>query len=625
MGSPSEVNTLTNTESVHNHNCFAYLIQLKTHIIPSFIEIAPELKRVYQLADEYDPQCSYGNLYSDLISFLDEQIDEIYPTLYSDEIHALDNLIFGIYHNDNHIIEDTAWLINAVNKEATPKTNISKKIEELLENNGSSINRTNPQKAEGVVNRLDNLLSSNFKPQHDTNIPSLKHYSYKLAFEPIEYRFSTQAQRHNGDARISPLFKHWLRITAKRSSASTEINHIYFNNLGLDRSPIDIAGAKEKDLTLELHTLEQNPSLKVAMITLPAAKGLMSSSAYKKIDDRHGYRKVFDELLETALTEEHEDGVADLYISEHINNKLFNNHRKEILRDLLTKSFRKLGFHSETASLTSAQKQAVWFHFIKYELTHFILLTLKPNSYNFSCKDAIDRGAVSSAYYNLIKSFELNIPITKEEFEQAIDSAASNVKGRGMNFHRRIIWNALDVFINANYEEIIKDNKKSWLIFWRDMNCPHSRAAQVLDIRMNQFEHQLTSLPKDQDKLKKAGRDILNSLKMQIDQKVSGQRLLLEIVSRTSELLSNPSLSSIKTYNKRANEFRINHGFLYVIGGLMKFFLGLLLYLPSLGFSEPIITSGLATIQTGFFASDRNKLSNEMMQLSENPTLCPVA
>src|SRR4029078_3445836 len=101
--------------------------------------------------------------------------------------------------------------------------------------------------------------------------------------------------------------------------------------------------------------------------------------------------------------------------------------------------------------------------------------TIKPKSFNFSCKDAIDRGALSSTYYNLIKSFTLNDPISKDEFELSLDAAAANVKGRGMNFHRKIIWNTINEYVNANYIELMKDNRKSWLIYWRDMNCPHSR------------------------------------------------------------------------------------------------------------------------------------------------------
>jgi len=104
--------------------------------------------------------------------------------------------------------------------------------------------------------------------------------------------------------------------------------------------------------------------------------------------------------------------------------------------------------------LSSAQKQAVWLHFIKFELTNYILNKLQPNSYNFSCKDAIDRGTVSSLYYNLHQSFALNQPISRDEFERDLDIAAANVKGRGMNFHRRILWNAIDCYVNADNAKI---------------------------------------------------------------------------------------------------------------------------------------------------------------------------
>lgn len=61
------------------------------------------------------------------------------------------------------------------------------------------------------------LFSKDFKPQYETNLPTIKNYSYKNGLDPIEYRFSTQAQRHNGKTRVSPLFTRWLQINAEKA------------------------------------------------------------------------------------------------------------------------------------------------------------------------------------------------------------------------------------------------------------------------------------------------------------------------------------------------------------------------------------------------------------------------
>lgn len=615
-----------NSEMMHNHNCFAYLLQLKPFVTPIIIQALPYLQIIATLQDVYKKDLAYGDLYRELITYLDNQIDSIYPQLSPQEIPAFDDFIHAIYHNKNGILEHTEWLVNAIGDIKSPKNSINVMIGEQLNTNSPSVNQTNPVKEEGVLTRLDNLFSSNFKPQYGTNIPSLKPYSYKQPSDPIEYRFSTQGQRHEDEVRVSPLFKHWLRIISKRSAPEQKISYIYFNNLGLDRSDYDIAGSKERDLTLELHNLEADPSLKVAVITLPASKGLMAHSDYEKTNDHLSYNDVFNEFLNVAYMHNH-DAVNDLFISKEIQLQLFGKSKREILNNLLIKSFIAQGILPPTERdkpvwLSTAQKQAVWLHFIKYELTNYIIIKLQPIGYNFSCKDAIDRGAVSSAYYNLIKSFELNQPLNKKEFERALDSAAAIVKGRGMNFHRKIIWNALDAYVTAHHDELMTDPRKIWLVYWRDMNCPHSRVEQLLNMRIEQCTKQLRSLPQQSQAIKNAGLNVLRGVEQQINSEVSGQRLLLEIVSRTSELITNPSTASMTLYTKRAEELRINYGFLYVIGGLMKALLGVLLLLPSLGYSMPIIKSGLATASSGFFASDRNKLSDEMLKYS---TLTPVA
>lgn len=610
------------SDALHNRNCYAYFLQLKTVINNQsqvVTKLLPEFAKLQSVMEqEYDEHYPYGNLYSSCIAALEEFID----TNPIKKIKDLDELVLAIYHNNNKILERSSEWINDIGAEIRPRqSDTAKKIQKRIKDTQKNVNRHSPNDAEGVYSRLYSLFANNFKPQHETNLPTIKNFSYKKNSDSIEYRFSTQAQRHNGHIRVSPLFKRWLQINAEQSDHAQPICHIYFNNLGLDRSNYDIAGSKERDLTLELHKLENDPRLKVLVITLPAHEGLMESSNFQITNDRLSPRSVFNEFLDIAREKTDKDAISDFKISPLARKLLFGTSENEevILKRLIMNSFRAQGL-TKKRFISSAEKQAVWVHFIKYELPNYIIEKIKPKSFNFSCKDAIDRGALSSTYYNLIRSFNLEKPMKKEEFERSLDAPAANVKGRGMNFHRKIIWNALNAYVNANYAQLIADEKKSWLIYWRDMNCPQVRTEELLKIRLKQTIEQFQELPMERNNIRAAGLQLLNTVSKLNIQKASGKRLLLEVISRTSELLNTSSEESIEKYKNLADELKVNHPSLYIIGGIMEVLLGFILYLPSLGYSQKLIDNGTATLNTGLFSSNRTKLSDEMVEfLSATP------
>lgn len=620
-----ECNSKLTSDMVHNRNCYAYLLQLKPFVTKDIVELLPELAPLFTLPHEYNPRFPYGTLYSFIINYLDTQIDFIEPQ----RLNLLDELIFAIYHNDNHILEDAEW-VNQILAQTRPlHTDTHKMIAQALTDGEDTVNELSPEKAESLWNRVGGLFSSEFHPQHDTNLPTLKNFHYKEATAPVEYRFSTQAQRNRDIVSINPLFKRWLKINAQNHPPEHTLCHVYFNNLGLDRdNPLDLPGFKEKQMSLALHELEKDPALKIAVITLPASQSLMSAHSYLRTDDQLSGAEVFQEFLNIALESKHSDGIADFYISPKIKSLLYDNSSDEetTIKRLLNISFEVMCVQ-ENQTMSSAQKQAIWVHFIKFELTNYIIEKLSQDhpdlSYNFSCKDAIDRGALSSAYFNLFKSIELNKPMQQAEFERALHAAAATVKGRGMNVHRYIIWNAIDILVNARYDLLHKDEKSSWLIHWRDMNCPHSRVEQLLALRLEQCEKQFAALPTEQVHIKTAGQRLIAQIREQ--QQFSGQRLLLEVVSRTSRMLEeSPQPESMAAYRNLASELRINHPVWHIISGLMELLLGALLYLPSLGYSQPFITKGLATAKVGFFAKERNQLCDDFIDLTTQYNNSPV-
>lgn len=612
------------SDALHNRNCYAYFLQLKPVINNQITEFLPEFALLQSvLNQQYNENYPYGNLYTSCIASLERYLD---TNLKKDKLEFLDNLILAIYHNDNSILEQGSEWINEIGDEVRPySSDIGKKIGKKIRDTSKNINQKSPNIIGSVPNRIYSLFTQNFKPQYLTNIPSIKNYAYKKLSHPIEYRFSTQAQRHNGKVRVSRLFERWLEINAEKNSSIQQINHIYFNNLALDRSFPNFAGTKERELTLELHQLENKSQLKVLVITFPAVDGLMETSAYKKTDALFPTRSILKELLAIAKGQQHKNGISDFRISPKARQLLFNDpkHEEVELKILLENSFKAHGI-TLTQFISTAQKQAVWLHFIKFELTNYILQKIKPKSYNFSCKDAIDRGALSSAYYNLLQSFALKCPIKKEEFVRALDAAAASVKGRGMNFHRKILWNAINSYVNANYIELLEDQQKSWLIFWRDMNCPHSRVEDLIQLRLKQVVQQFKELNRDEENGQiKYGLKLLGTVNELNHQNVSGKRLLLEVISRTSSIMHNPSEHSINQYNTLADELKIKCPIFHILSGLMKALLGVLLYLPSLGYSEKMVKQGVATANTGFFHRERVNLSEEMIQfsLSNNSSL----
>ncbi len=626
MTTPTADNQALSSDALHNRNCYVYFLQLKPLINSELEKLLPQFAELHCiLKHEYDEHFPYGNLYSSLLTSL-EKIIENRESLSIAQIKTLDGIIETVYNNNNQILEQkfSGW-INCIASQTRPqKPNPSQDITKNLKDPIQTVNYLSPNNEEGLIARIFSVFSKNFKPQFGTNIPSIKNYSYKTTADATEFRFSTQAQRHQGATRVSPLFKRWLEINAQEYPEQT-IHHIYFNNLAYDAYHFDIARVKERALTQALHDLEHDPKFKIMVITLPANDGLMDSKHYRITQDKRPYTVTFNELLAVLHGKKHKNNISDLIISPEARKHLFGTveNEQEILNKLLIQSFKCMGINSQDY-LSTAQKQAVYVHFIKYELTNYIINTIKPKSYNFSCKDAIDRGALSSAYYNMMKSFISEHPMQRKEFERALDAAAANVKGRGMNFHRKIIWNALNTYIDANYTQLIADNRKSWLIYWRDMNCPHSRVKQIIHLRLRQCFKLINTLPDAPEyiKIKNQANDLLSLVKKLNDQNVNGKRLLLEVISRTSELITTPSTKAIENYKKLATELKLSHATLTIIAGVMRMFLGALLLIPSLGYSYQLIQQGYTTSKTGFFSQDRTALSHKMHEFSvESPHL----
>ena len=540
----------------HNQNCFAYLKEI-SDTPRALLDMLfgkdefTELKNLLTQEDyRYDPSISYANLYSRFLSILEENASTLNTYFEKDEDYK--KWFNRIYANPNKILFETFELFK---DKLAQRSLIDARPEEMVATaldafaGSNTTHMFTPKDMGSYVGRLVALLSSNFKPMLTTSIPSTRNYNYTSQNPqyPQELRFGTQAQRHEDEVRVSPLFEEWLRVHQHED----KIKHVYFNLLGADRT--DFEGKKETAMTEALTNLEQNHT-NIAVITLPADKGLMEAKAYQDREQNISASSAFEEMKEIVLGTS-KLPIKDFYVSDQIKLKLYAaGKEEEKVQELLVKSFKKMGIEpNQDTQLSTAQRQAVWFDFCKYEFPNFVLKKLQPSTWNASCKDAIDRGGVASSYLNLMRSFESPSPMSRDEFEQSLHAAAAVVKGRGLNHHYEMIWNAVDHYVDANFERLAEEPNKHWLIHWRNDNTPYS-AAQSQDYLykvINQNRELINKVPVQPDdnitkQLKENSIKVLMAVKEELFNRddaakpVSGKRLLLEVASKTTQLAYEP-------------------------------------------------------------------------------------
>ncbi len=662
---PNKENT---NNSLYNQNCYAYLRQVMEKMPKRILDILPEnirsdLKK--QCEGNYNSKFPYGRLYTAFLKRLEDNIEDIYYSQRKEliqetkvaaarknmnlsllgsalekhilgeedrkksEIQKLDDFINTIYVNDNEILERSFEVIKDITSEVRPGKDhhIQKEIARLIGGDDkNTLNSTSPTAQGSNLGRFSAMIADDFKPMHTTSFPTVRHFPYQAENDPVEVRFGTQAQRHKGEERVSPLFECWLEVQQEKQGEHKRITHVYFNNLGLDRTGFE--GEKEKNLSLALHSLEAHHR-NIIVITLPADKGLMGESDFKKTDKNLIKTEVFNDFLGIASQNPQSNiEIKDFYLSDTAKQLLYgaeNTAEEETskLTELLEESFRAMGL-SESDIMSESERQAVWMHFTKYTFPDFVLKTLNPETFNFSCKDAIDRGGVSSAYYNLMKSFEEgNTPMTRDEFDKTLHAAPTAVKGRGMNSHLKRIWNAVDAFVNASHDDLKSDSNKKWLIAWRDANCPHVRVESLLNSRLVDAKAQLNAekaliLDNQDSKLEKInlGLEILEHIENQSNEGVNGKRLLLESVTRTLDLVlsDKPDQKSLESYQKLAEDMPVRSPTLKTVAGLMLRLIGSLIR------SESLFNKGVELSRTGEHSSERETIKQKMEALVNPPT-----
>ena len=494
------ISDIKSADELINVNCCDYLMRLAPNI-PNDYRNDSLFKEVFEKCGpgtEYDPHYAYGNLYTGFSLAFEEKIEQL---LLKNDIKELDkfkNLLNAIYANQNQALERSVAVVrDAITTKLHTSNQFKKAMHKLLTHKGSR-NIITPMDVDSTQSTIKKYFAYSVKPQSQTSLPSIRRYQWQGEQEPKEYRFGTQGQYHRFSERINPVYTAWTKVNDNQN-----IYHLYINNL-----PIRAKFYKfklETRLTKELHAFEAKyPHMPV--ITLPARGGSLSSDKLVKHKALTEYRLKGRLLNVISIVTDPKVGEKnDFKMSDAVRKKVFGEDPNQIVLKLLRNSFKAIlnmdceisydpvlghvqfsqlpqsagpashqfsqnaGAPSQQLAITEAQFQAVYFHFMKYALTTHIMKQLNPQSFNMSCFDAIDRGGVSSAYYNLIKSFSTNMPMSEKEFNLALHGASTMVKGRGMNHQIKLLWNVIDAYVDA-HPELKTDVNKKWLVDWRDRN-----------------------------------------------------------------------------------------------------------------------------------------------------------
>jgi len=294
------------SDALHNQNCFEFLNNIELDGLKDD-ELRKRLNAGLQ-NNQYNPTFPYGQLYTDLLTYVENNPQN------------LGKLIKSIYDNKSDILKNTYNRIKPILVDPSDVASTEHWIAEQIADQSKRINSTpSPRDVESNTTRFwDTFLAANYKPQLRTNIPSLRQYEYNNDNKgPQEYRWGTQAQRHENQARVSPTFKAYLD---QKKSDDPNYVHLYVNNLAREKKGGE--KGKESDLTTALEKLETGSNGRIFVITLPAENGFFKkdSQDMKALGDNPSRKAVYDELFNKATANQ-----GDFYISASVFEKIKQN------------------------------------------------------------------------------------------------------------------------------------------------------------------------------------------------------------------------------------------------------------------------------------------------------------
>lgn len=137
----------------------------------------------------------------------------------------------------------------------------------------------------------------------------------------------------------------------------------------------------------------------------------------------------------------------NFYIPTSIRSLLFGKNETnydEKIKKLWNETLSFFQLKENEKPISEKKRTLLLFHFFNYELPQFILQSIQPETFNFSCKDGIDRGGIASSYFRIASEIEAWQHATTEEDKKIhenniqteineVNVAARFAVGRDMN------------------------------------------------------------------------------------------------------------------------------------------------------------------------------------------------
>jgi hypothetical protein len=499
----------------HNFICYQYLKQVKS--ILTTIEIRTLCLNqsfanlgAYLSIDlsSYSETIDYSLLYHLIIKNFNVACSNL-PTISSyspdliEENNILNKISLKIYeHNYNVLQQIKNWQQSNITlyfdgHVQTKLTELKKQIKDLISGEQHSrksgveiLIAFDPRYSETSLEKLRVNFSDDSDPMASTNIPS------KLLFLTNNMlRLGCQTRTVSGNIEVYPSFIRYLHaltiqfsheykytisksltIKSTEPTEPTELNEptvlLYISNLRTDDSATDIEATIEGHRNRALVNLaEITPGLEV--VIMPANRSFLHHQQRQLHDPILILNDVINEITKIIL-----NNGQDFYLSESVRKKLFNNLSREqqykLIQEWLHEAIHDLYLSDKIPfEISPATRQQIATHFFKYTLTNKLIEKLNPYRLTTPCKDNIDRGAVHTMYYSIIKmikdlhhnldnidkptdSDKHQITLLDQKIKQLINydlhSASLLVKGRVINNHNfGLLVHSLTGFMHGPY------------------------------------------------------------------------------------------------------------------------------------------------------------------------------
>ncbi len=411
---------------------------------------------------------------------------------------CLDHLFIKTFENDNNIHN---YLFDKVVNEGDIL--LTDNVKKNIKNKTEGLSKKDIRHPDNPLNAFFASMLGGFgyNPLKRNNVPYLPFAANRLPTNRTCLRIGAQT-RDSGY--VNSTFQRYLLANARSRATLTPENpqgqydYVYISLMKTEESRQDVQKtgiAKKLDQFVRnsegtraaaIECINLAKDFRAAAITLPADGGffLGDFSLSKGMAMSKAKTNMADLVKQLCDSIQHDRN--DFSMSKEVKKRLFGepfNHRiieqllKEAIADVVPAS---RGKNLNEINLAPAERNAVLFQFVKWNLSNYILETLNPRAYNMSCKDAIDRGGIHTLWYHMNLLAKNGTPMTKEEFFTYLDTPAMVVKYRALNANRNLLLNVMQqrLATDSTFKE-----QHPWAADWVAANLPKAKEFKESVVR----------------------------------------------------------------------------------------------------------------------------------------------